>query len=205
MDNKKRWGIFIVGTALIILIAMALFIYFLNHKAATPNTNNNTNVPATNEADRLMQEAKRQQTNPNYTFDPNVEKQRPLNAEDLKQMSLAFAERFGSYSNQSNYDNIRDLKIFMTSSMISWSDSYIAELTRRNTDYKNYYGITTIAISGEVKSFDDKAGKAEVIVSTQRREINGSTSTPQTYDQNLRLVFAKENSQWKVDGAFWLK
>ncbi len=202
MDNKKRWGIFIIGTAFIILVAMALFVYFLNRQNNPPA--DNTVTPSVNEADKLMLDAQKNNSF-NYTFDPAAEKQRPLNSEDIKQMALAFAERFGSYSNQSNYDNIRDLTIFMTAEMRRWSDGYIAELERRNTDYANYYGITTVAISGEVKSFDDKAGTAEVVVSTQRREVQGSDNNPQTYDQNIRLLFAKEGGEWKVDGAFWVK
>ncbi len=203
MDNKKRWGIFIIGTAFIILVAMALFVYFLNRKS-TEEPSSNVDVSNVEDADKLMLEAQKNK-NFNYTFDPQVEKQRPLDADDIKQMALAFVERFGSYSNQSNYDNIRDLEIFMTAEMRRWSVGYIAELERRNTDYTNYYGITTVAIAGEVKSFDDQSGTAEVIVSTQRREVKGSENTPQIYDQNIRLLFVKEDKSWKVDGAFWVK
>ena len=46
-------------------------------------------------------------------------KTKAIKQSDIERMAKSFAERFGSFSNQSNYANIRDLKIFMTKK--SWN------------------------------------------------------------------------------------
>ncbi|MFH1610282.1 MAG: hypothetical protein ABIA91_00115, partial [Patescibacteria group bacterium] len=69
----------------------------------------------------------------------------------LTKTASAFAERFGSYSNQSNYENLTDLKYFMTTKMKRWVDDKVAA-----KDYSKsndiYYGMTTRTMKSEIKS-----------------------------------------------------
>ncbi len=203
MDDRKRLGIFIIGTALIIVIVIAVFMYTFNKKQKAANEAAN---PTQTEADanKLFQDSLNNKAKANYSFDPEAEKNRALNSEDLRKIALSFAERFGSYSNQSNYGNIEDLKIMMTSKMQDWADGYVASLKSQDKDNAVYYGITSVAISGEVKKFDDKAGAAEILVSTQRREVVGS-GEPKIFTQDVSIIFEKVNDDWKVASATWQK
>jgi len=117
---------------------------------------------------------------------------------------MSFAERFGSYSNQANYGNIEDLKIFMSPKMQDWADDYVVSLRNQNKDNSVYYGITSVAISGEVKQFNDKTGAGEVLVSTQRREVIGN-SEPKVFTQNVLIIFEKIKGDWKAASATWQK
>jgi len=122
---------------------------------------------------------------------------------NLKRMAASFAERFGSYSNHSNYGNIVDLKIFMSREMQVWADNFIDEI-RANSDYSDiYYGITTKAISEEIQEFDEDIGQAEILVKTQRRESTGTMSNAVTFYQDILIVFIKERGSWKVNSAHW--
>ncbi len=131
---------------------------------------------------------------------------RETTADDLGKLAMSVAERFGSFSSQSNYGNFTDLKIMMTSDMRNWIDSYIQELRNRpEGNSSDYYGITTKAINYEIKSFDNNAGQAEIIVNTQRRESRENINDGEPYSQDLRLVLKKVNDEWLFDAAYWSK
>jgi hypothetical protein len=134
------------------------------------------------------------------TYDLSKEPVHQTNADDLGQMAMAFAERFGSFSNQSGYSNITDLQISMTDSMRAWSATYITQLTSQYKNNSVFYGITTHKLLYQVNSFDDKAGKASIVVTTQR-----TISGQQPYNQKLDLNFLKVNGDWLVDNAKWEK
>ncbi|MBU4455396.1 hypothetical protein KJ586_02715 [Patescibacteria group bacterium] len=120
----------------------------------------------------------------------------------LMRMAAAFAERFGSFSNQANYGNISDLKIFMSAKMRAWADDFVAREKAKKAETVVYSGITTKALYQEVKEFDEPAGLAEISVKTQRREMTGDTEAAAFY-QDIVIKFVKEKGEWKVDSAEW--
>jgi len=126
--------------------------------------------------------------------------------DELIRMSGSFAERFGSYSNQSNFANILDLKIFMSERMKYWADSFILEQNKRNSANNDiYYGITTKSIAKEMRDYDEDIGLATVLVQTRRREATGASSNySNIYNQDIMITFIKENGAWKVDSANWI-
>lgn len=204
IDDRKKIGLFIIILGALII---GLIVYFLIIK-----------VDKTSEPLEFLDESDFSlDTEPPYTnpgnvpidynrYDISSEPVREINADDLGKLSMSVAERFGSFSSQSNYGNFTDLKILMTTDMKVWVDSYVAELRRGvDTGSESYYGITTKAISYQVKSFDDKAGRAEIIVQTQRRESNANINDGEPYNQDLRLVLRKLNGEWLFDAAYWVK
>ncbi len=124
--------------------------------------------------------------------------------DDLIRMSASFSERFGSYSNQSNFSNVIDLKMFMTEKMRKWADEYVKSQRVASTDSSIYFGITTKAIKEDLKKYDDDTGYAEVMVSTRRQEArNTRINVSNAFSQNILITFKKENGAWKVDSAYW--
>lgn len=122
----------------------------------------------------------------------------------LLRMSRSFAERFGSYSNHSNFSNIETLKVFMTKSMQAWADNYVAQAKKMPRDDENYYGITTKAVSEEFLSYDEDLGQSRVLVITRRKEALGSTANQgDSITQEIEIELKKENGLWKVNGAYW--
>jgi hypothetical protein len=123
--------------------------------------------------------------------------------DDLTRMAESFAERFGSFSNQSNFANILDLKLFMSEKMKKWADNYITT-HRGENDSEIYYGITTKAIGHKVIDWNDDAGTGQVLVNTRRREATSSTlNSANAFSQDVLINFVKERGAWKVDSAFW--
>lgn len=118
----------------------------------------------------------------------------------LTKTASAFAERFGSYSNQSNYENLTDLKYFMTTKMKKWVDNKVA-----SKDYSKsndiYYGITTRAMKAEIKSLGSTT--ALINVKTQRQEFVGADMNSKVSYRDISITFKKEGNVWKVDSAYW--
>ena len=128
----------------------------------------------------------------------------PVGQANLERMAKSFAERFGSFSNQSNFSNIVDLKMFMTKKMQIWADAYVEKNKKDNIAREVYYGITTKSLSTEVKSYSDEAGEALVLVQTRRREAMGTTNNASKLkNQDILITFIKEDQAWKVDSAYW--
>jgi hypothetical protein len=200
LDDRKKMGIFIVGAALIILIAIAVFVYIFNKKnqAATVPEQNASALTS----DKLFAEAQANKPKVNYTFDPAMEAGRVWGREDVRKMAMTFASRFGSYSNQGNYTNFQDLEIFMTDQMKSSAQSYVASLRAKNNGDTNYHGFNTTAVSADIVSFDDSAGSSEILVTTQRVETIG-TGSPRNFNQNIKINLKKIDGQWLVDAALW--
>ncbi len=123
---------------------------------------------------------------------------------DISRLAAAFAERFGSYSNQGDFENLIDLKSLMTEKMQAWVDNFVAESKANQTDNEVYFGVTTKSVSSEIISLDETGGVARVKVSTQRREASGTMSdNVRIYYQDLELNFNKIGGEWKVDEATW--
>ena len=203
--NKKTKIIIAVVVILLVLIGVFLVLNNLNktnpevpkdvNKETETETeiNNetgpapvNTQIPANQEEPMV------------YRFDEEEEAQRETSKEDLKQMAFAVSERFGSYSNEGNFGNINDLKIYMTDSMKLWADNYIEEQSEKEY-IGNYYGITTTALVGEVTEFNDDS--ASVIVTTKRKEVKDQQEN--VYNQDIIINFNKVGDEYKVDDAYW--
>jgi len=121
----------------------------------------------------------------------------------ILRMAGSFAERFGSYSNQSDFGNITDLELYMTGSMKEWAEDFVAENRKNKTGQEEYYGIVTQTVATEIKNLDDDAGQAVVMVDTRRREMGQADKDSQTFSQPLRLEFSRQNGNWKINKASW--
>jgi hypothetical protein len=121
----------------------------------------------------------------------------------ILRLAISFAERFGSYSNQSDYGNITDLKIYMTKSMQEWADNFVTENRSNKTGAQEYYGIVTHAVSGEFIDLDDEKGVAEISVMTRRRELGENETVGGSFTQEIKLKLLRESGEWKIDKASW--
>lgn len=205
--NRKLIGILIITSGLIMLVGIVYVIFF--HDFSPEEPERQEEVPEISITPPIQEEfiqeeiptqpAKQEITTPKEK--PIT--QRAVSQKDLERIAASFAERFGSYSNQSNFRNLTDLKIYMSARMKSWVDNYVKTARAKGSTTDIYYGITTKAMTQEVKSFDDDLGEAEILVKTQRREAIGTTANASTFYQDILVNFIKEKGMWKVDNAYW--
>ncbi|MFH1582975.1 MAG: hypothetical protein ABIB72_01490 [Candidatus Falkowbacteria bacterium] len=199
--NRKVWGIIIVIAALAIIAGIVYVIFFYKFSSPVEPVVEQPAVEAPVALPPAVEEPVKPITTTVQPISPL--KKAEVGADDLARMASAFAERFGSYSNQSDYGNIRDLQIFMTDTMKTWADNYINDARARKTQTTIYYGIVTKAISNEVKNFDSDTGRAEILIKTQRRESAGIIGNSRTFYQDIIIKYVREQGVWRVDGIYW--
>ncbi len=198
--KRKIIGILIIILGLIAIIGIVYFIFFYNPESIT--TENQTQTVPVNTLTDQKETQKKTETKKSTELVVPKEKQE-TGVDELKRLASAFSERFGSYSNQSNYGNILDLKLFMTSKMKIWADDYVSQAIAKEKNNFIYYGITTKAVAQEVNQYDPDDGQAEILVKTSRREAIGSTANVASFNQNVLIELVKEKGSWKVDSAYW--
>jgi len=188
MTPKKRAiSIVLIAIAIILFLAFVLSALFLRPKAtpapvAQPQPTAQQPAPTTVSGEMLKQE--------NATRN---------GASELISFAKLFAERYGSYSNQANFQNIRDVIPLMSASFGSVTEK--ALLNKKAPE--GFYGITTRVITVKVVSKDETAGTATIDLTTQREEEKTSAQNTSVKYQDIEMTFVKESGVWKVDSATW--
>ncbi len=187
-ENNKRILIVVV---VVVIVAAAFVIWWLTRPAE--EIIGNTNTTPVNNAQTVV-------INTNTAANQNTNAQ---TEEQVAMVRLAnlFTERFGSYSSEAEFQNIIDLKKFMTTKMQSWADTYVTTHKKTLNSQSTFISITTKVLSTTVNSFSDK--KAEVRSTTSRVEEGENTNDVRAYNQDIVLQLVKQGNDWKVDSAFW--
>lgn len=203
MDKRKIWAIVIIVLGAVLLIGIVYLIFFKSFGAkVTPEAklesvvNTNTQEPKFRETDLDARKVKVDTTEVKRTT-------QQVSQDALKRQALLFAERLGSFSTHSTYQNMVDLQLFMTKRMIDWADKYVAENVAKSSANKNYYGITTKAVTASLTKYDEAAGEVIVKVGTYRTEATSSPDSASSFSQDLVVTYKKEGGVWKVDEARW--
>lgn len=113
-----------------------------------------------------------------------------------------FAERFGTYSNQADFQNLIDLYPLMTASMRAATERTIAQARAAGSGAEGYVGVTTRAVSTTLASLDATGGRATVTVAAQRSTQSGDDQPTIDY-RILTLAFRRSGDLWLVDSATW--
>lgn len=202
MENKKKISFLVMAIALVMIVLVVWFVIQRNNQNKVTNTTGNSNGQISSSGETINTSTPGTRPRDYRKFDISKEPKREADAEAVKKIAMSFAERFGSFSNHSNYANIEDLNIFMTKNMISWADNYLSDLKKEKSAAGEYYGVITKAVSAEVNNFDSVKGSADVVVTTRRQETKGSVVGAYV-TSNLTLKMAKEGGAWKADSASW--
>jgi hypothetical protein len=204
--NKRTTRTIIITLIIILLLLLLGYLLLMLKTPAKPVIKNpavSTSTPAVNKGLPSSSVATNTPATPPQQVKTPPPSDDAITQTNLEKIARSFAERLGSYSNQSNFSNISDLEIQMTKSMQSWAESYIA--ANEKAVYSGVYqGVSTQAISDKVLDFDNNKGQADVLVQTQRVTQNGASS-PVTIQQDITITFVKQNGVWLVDNAVWKK
>ncbi len=110
-----------------------------------------------------------------------------------------FTERYGSYSNESNFANLTDVLPLMSETFAASTQNFVETATPP----EEYYDVTTRFVSMNIDGLDEESGVAKVAVVTQREEATGGPQNVAVKFQDLRLTLVQEAGVWKVDLAVW--
>ena len=201
--NRKKVGLALIIIGLL-LICLIIYFGFMRRDAGILVPVDEDGQPAqlspeeevvvgTTPSDRPLDEAR---------YDLSKEQPHVTNEADLAKRAEGYAERLGSYSSQSDYNNFTSLKMYMTPAMQDWVDEEVAKLRAKNGG-DSYYGIVTKALTTQIDSFDDKTGKAVITVVTDRRESTEEIGGGESFRQSIKFNFVKSGGTWLIDSAYW--
>jgi hypothetical protein len=114
-------------------------------------------------------------------------------------VARSFAERFASFSYESDFANVTDLYPLMTDAYKTRQESFIKSTAASD----EYYGVSSKLISLDVVEMNDS--RAIMDAHMQRTESKGSVVNVTKKYETLRLNLVFENETWLIDGANWLK
>lgn len=187
MTNKKK--ILIVSAVALLIILLFLLIWFLSNQKVPVKTV----VVTETKTDQIIPSRDNGGTVSNSTVPTEVK-----NVDtNLQSLAITFAERYGSYSTESDFANIYDVMALMNASFKSETEDFLASAKTS----KEYYGVTTMALAANITAQDESSCTIEV--STQREESKGSPQNSEIKYQKLVLSCLKENDVWKVSEAVW--
>ncbi len=206
MTRRQKVLLGIAIALILLLLAIALFFLMQRPAPTVPvvdvtaqgNGQSTTGLPEANDPNRGATPAPVQPA-PTETA-PTAP---PDDTSAILRFAAAFTERFGSFSNQTDFVNITDLRTVMTPSMQAWADQYVADARAASGDTTVHYGVTTRALAPTIVTFDEDAGTATVRVSTQRRQDASGTTAAEVYYQDIILELIKTNGEWMADSAEW--
>lgn len=138
---------------------------------------------------------------PNPLRPPVAAATSPSGTTAAAQMAELFAERYGSYSNQTDFQNLKDLLPVMTASYRAKTEAVIAAGAPQ--EVADYQGVTSVKISTEVRSYSSAAGTAVVAVMLQQQKSTGTAVTPAVSYRSLKMGLKLVGKDWLVDSATW--
>jgi len=190
-SSKARRNLFLV-----ILLLLAAFIAFLLWWFLRPGTPEPVVAPIEAPAAKIPI-SKREQISETRQQEEQLDRN---STATIQSASKTFVERYGSYSTEAEFGNLRDVLPLMSASFAAQTEAFIEGATSA----KEYYGVTTRVVSLSVDAADEIAGTATVTVTTQREEAKGSIQNISVRYQDVRLTFVLEDDAWKVSSAIWL-
>ena len=195
----------IVGGVLAVAFAGGLvwYMFFRNGTTPAPVANTNTNTAlVVNQGVPVNTTTETNTAASTNTANTNTAKLSTNDAAAALRVARVFIERYGTYSNRNNFENITNVKPFMTSGFQRESDAFIAKnATANKKETDPFYGITTTVLSLKADKYTEQKA-AQVRVSTQRSETKGDTAQ-RTFTQDVLVNMVYSDGSWKVDQIAW--
>ena len=117
----------------------------------------------------------------------------------IQALAKTFAERYGSFSFESEFENMRDVLPLMTD---AYAAATAAELVAKKAS-EVFYSVTTRVIATSVDALSEEEGMATITVTTQREIVSDDPANRTVRYQPLLLTFEKMKGVWKVASARW--
>src|SRR3989338_7922982 len=189
MTRKTR--LLIVGAIVLVVLLIPLVLFLLLRSSSVQEVSEEEIVPV----DQIQPV-------------PSAPVQAPVNEEQDKRSGSAgvttiakiFAERYGSYSNEANFQNLLDVLPLMTDSFASRTQEFISSAKAPEV----FYCVSSRVITVHVEQMNEEAGTAIILVNTQREVAQGSTQNTSVSYQEIRFMMVKEGGIWKADSVSWL-
>lgn len=195
MDKDKKRNILIIGLLAIALLMIAFIVWWQFFRTESTDVNINTSTNTNTNTQQVLINVSN--INSGLTEPTEVNEDTDLSA---RRLAGIFAERFGSYNTETEFQNTVDLKIYMTDSMKQWADNFIN--TQKSSQATNvYYSVITKVLSTKILSESETDTTIELL--TQRTENGDNFEADNTFNQSIELELNYINDVWLVNKVTW--
>jgi len=187
----------IVSIIVLFIVGISLILIVMSKKNTQPAPVDTNNIVS---QDNFTEQGAALSGNNNVAPVPVGIQVQPQSTEQIernavKQLAKIFIERYGSYSTDSNFQNIKDVQSLVMPAL--WAK--ISTKIGSKLDAQNFVGVTTIAVSAVVDEMQSDSATVS-IMATQTEDKNGARSTVQ---KNVTVYLVKSGSNWLVDKFEW--
>jgi hypothetical protein len=189
---SRKTRLTVIGLIALVFLLLLLWLFWFLLKSEK-----------TTEVEPVQQET---QTIDETSTVPSIKEQQLKQEQDMRNQSSGaisvakmFVERYGSYSNEANFQNLIDVLPLMTVSFAAETNELIAKSKSPET----YYGVTTRVLTVNVEKIDEEKGTALIKVNTQREIAKDSPQNTTIETQEILLKLVRLEGIWKVESAVW--
>jgi hypothetical protein len=194
MDRRAKF-IFLFTGGVIAIAAIAVFIFWPSKPPApAANANANTNAGALTPSANVNGSV-----NVNAPSAPRPTSDAEKAASEPKTIAVTFAERFDSYSSQSNLKNLTDLAPLVTADSYQFIDTtYRSKLKKSFPAGNAYLGVSAHVVAVHQISYDGKSADFEL----NMQEVWSGTVNTTKYP-TLEVKLEKDGDTWLVNDFKW--
>ena len=200
MLSKKN--IIIAVVVLIVIIVVGLVVYFIFlRQPVEEKTNQNSSVSLLTNAPTSAEAIPGLETDTMNLEEAEIQGGLLIERK-LKILASTFVERYGSYSDQGELQNLNELECQMTDSMKQVAQGYRLSLESDFEAYSNYYGVATKSLVANIKLLNQTEGLATVEIITQRiKKIAGQAT--EKFNQTALVTLEKVTDDWLIANVSW--
>lgn len=125
------------------------------------------------------------------------EQRQDLAKNELRALVRNFIERYGSFSTDAQFANLRELKDQMSTRFWQETENYI--IANQDKEINQFYGVSTKVLNIREISYNQDRVVFEAM--TQRKETRGMVEG--ILYQNAEIIIIKEGESWLVDLFNW--
>lgn len=194
----------ILVVVILVTVGLVAFWFMQGKTSANLNTNTNANVNSvstnTSNTNTDTSNTNTPATNTNTATNGTSGISDDTDQQSLIRLSKLVVDRYGTFSNRNNFENITSLEPYMTEEFQKSSAQYI-------TDHQNsgvaedFYGITTSALTADIVSYTK--GKAAVVDVGSRRVETKTGQSQRVYTAHALVRFQSVSGNWKVNAVEW--
>ena len=191
--NRRAKFIFLFAGGLIAIAAILVFIFWPNN-APRPALNANKNAPP-----GALAPSVGVSVNVNVPSAPRPTTDAEKAAALPKTIAITFAERFDSYSSQSNLKNLTDLEPLVTADSYKFIDTtYRSKLAATFPAKNAYLGVSARVVAVNQLAYDENSADFELSM----QEVWSGTITATKYP-TLEVKLENDGGAWLVNFFKW--
>jgi hypothetical protein len=196
--TRRNLIILISSVFAILVLAIILLVVFWqrpngnggeNNTNGTVDTNQNSNGTITNSTSN--------DGDTNAVIPDTVDRNE---RQAITSAATSFTERFGSYSTDTNFENIERSRYLMTDNMERQADAIVRQGQADDT----FSSVQSTVAGVVITDYSDGATGATVEVSVRQGKRTGTAAATSYSNAKANLTLKKVDDQWLVDSFHWL-